>query len=153
MPRKIIYILGIIFTLSLSSFAQPEPDIDCNKKQFDTQLEMNICSGKEAQKAEAKLKKFWAKLIAEQKRTIADAMAENNPKATEHAKRLLENIERSQAAWEEYLKREMDAVGSIWEGGSIRPLQINTTKSSLIKQRIQQLKDHFCQEDEKCDEN
>lgn len=151
MSYKFIYMLAAIFIFSITEFAQP--DINCNKKEFETQLEMNICSGKEADKVETKLKKFWARLIADQKRTIADAMAENNPRAIEHSKKVLESMEKSQLAWEEYLKKEMDAVGSIWEGGSIRPLQVNTTKTSLIKQRIQQLKDHFCQEDEKCDEN
>lgn len=153
MPFKIIYTLGIVFIFSLCGFAQSDPQVDCNKKVLETQFEMNFCSGKEAQKAEAKLKKFWAKLIAEQKRDLADAMAEKNPKSIEREKRLLENMEKSQAAWEEYVKLEIEVVGSVWEGGSIMPLQVSSTKSRLIKERIEQLKADFCQEDEKCDEN
>ncbi len=108
-----------------------QPQTDC--KDPLTQLDLNICSGREFDAADEELNGQWGR-VAEHKKS-SDEWAKKNGKEGGYFQKLLE----AQRAGLSYRAKHCEAVSDAYRGGSIRLLIHNLCKTELTKQRTDQL--------------
>jgi uncharacterized protein YecT (DUF1311 family) len=122
--------MRLALTLAALAFAAPAlaQDIDC--KNAMTQMDINICAGKDYQAADKKLNKIYGKLMA-----AADATD----------KELLRKAERAWIAFRD-AQCEYQASGS--SGGSIHPMEVAGCYEALTEAHTKQLEQLIdCPED------
>ncbi|MEO0545453.1 MAG: lysozyme inhibitor LprI family protein [Pseudomonadota bacterium] len=121
---------GALFlaTINMPTHAQ---DMDCTSPQ--TQMAMNVCSGRDAETADAVLNDVWSNLRAKTRAFDADA---NIPEG----ERISDQLLAAQRAWIQYRDGQCNAEGAQYYGGSIRPLIVNTCITRMTEARTQELR-------------
>ncbi len=97
-----------------------EPDVNCNDRQ--TQLAMNICSGRDYRAADAELNQVYQALILQQS---------DSGKAA---------LETAELAWLSFRDIDCTFSKSFYEGGSIAPLIYNSCLEARTVNRTQELR-------------
>ncbi len=106
--------------------AELQEGIDCSRGG-STQLEMNVCAGREADAASAKL----SALVKELERKL-DAPARDE-------------LQKIQAQWQELRSRDCNWERSMFAGGSLAPLVHAVCATARTNERIQRLKILLCE--------
>jgi uncharacterized protein YecT (DUF1311 family) len=116
-----------------SAHAQNDPDqpkVDCNNAQ--TQMDMNMCSQRDYDKADKALNEQYKKTRAAM--VAIDADLDAGLKGAEKA------LVKAQRAWVDYRDGECEAEGFQARGGSMEPMLISGCKATLTEQRTKELK-------------
>ena len=122
--------MRLALTLTALAFAAPAlaQNIDC--KDAITQMEMNICAGKDYQAADKRLNKVYGKLLAA---------------SDDKDKELLRKAER---AWITFRDTQCEYQASGSSGGSIHPMELAGCYEALTDARTKQLEQLIdCPED------
>ena len=117
--------------LLLSSPQANEPEVDC--KDPMTQMAMNICAGRDYQKADRELNAVWKK--ASQRAKESDAAMGDG---TQHRELLA-----AQRAWLTFRDAQCSFEANQYRGGSIMPLIRSTCLTALTEARTKQLRDYL----------
>jgi uncharacterized protein YecT (DUF1311 family) len=116
-----------------SAYAQNDPDqpkVDCNNAQ--TQMDMNICSQRDYDKADKALNEQYKKTRAAM--VAIDSDLDADLKGAEKA------LVKAQRAWVDYRDGECEAEGFQARGGSMEPMLVSGCKATLTVQRTKELK-------------
>jgi uncharacterized protein YecT (DUF1311 family) len=124
--KRIVYTtIVIICVFGVVVFAQKKRLAKDPCKDPMSQAEMNLCSRRDYEKADAQLKKVYEQLILE----LAGYETNHRPK-----------FEEAQSLWLKYREASCDSEASIYEGGSIRPTIYYSCLASLTKERTSRIK-------------
>ncbi|WFU00794.1 lysozyme inhibitor LprI family protein [Rhizobium sp. CB3171] len=107
-----------------------QPKVDCNNAE--TQMDMNICSQRDYDRADKALNEQYKKTRAAMVATDADLDADQ--KGAEKA------LVKAQRAWVDYRDGQCEAEGFEARGGSMEPMLVSGCKATLTKQRTKELK-------------
>ena len=107
----------VILFLAFSSVAKSQ-DVNCSSPQ--TTIEINACSKKDAEIAQADLERYLSKAMEKYSE-------ETNT---------LEALRKSQEAWLVYVETYCGAIYDLWSGGTIRDAKYNGCLLQLTKQRM-----------------
>lgn len=106
-------------------------DVDCSTQ--DSQMALNICSGRDAEAADATLNEVWSALRTKTRAFDAEA---NIPEG----ERISDQLLAAQRAWIKYRDGQCNAEGAQYYGGSIRPLIANTCATRMTEARTKELR-------------
>jgi len=122
----------ILTALALLASAQTaEPQVDCDNAM--TQMAMNICAGRDYQKADRELNAVWKKAAARAKETD-----ESVGGGTQHRELLA-----AQRAWLTFRDAHCSFEANQYRGGSIMPLIRSTCLTALTEARTKQLREYL----------
>ncbi|MFT4180941.1 MAG: lysozyme inhibitor LprI family protein [Rhizobium sp.] len=125
------FVAAILISGSACAQNDPgQPKVDCNNAQ--TQMDMNICSQRDYDKADRALNEQYKKTRAAMIATDADLNADQ--KGAEKA------LVKAQRAWVDYRDGQCEAEGFEARGGSMEPMLVSGCKATLTKQRTKELK-------------
>jgi uncharacterized protein YecT (DUF1311 family) len=113
-------IVIIICVPGLVVFAQKKKRKTDPCKDPMTQSEMNLCSRRDYEKADAELNKVYKQLMLE----LAGYEKDPRPK-----------FQEAQSLWLKYRDANCDSEASIYEGGTIRPTVYYSCLASVTRQR------------------
>lgn len=108
-----------------------EPNVDCDNAT--TQMELNYCTEKEYEEADAALNSQWKltkKAVIEQDRNL-----EENLRGAEKA------LVRAQRAWIEYRDGQCEAESFQARGGTAEPMLLMSCLAELTRVRTEQLQE------------
>lgn len=132
MKAALIFALcGCVSLAEGPALGDDEPDVDCNNAM--TQFDMNVCSARDYEAADAELNAQWTitkKAMAEVDRDIDDVDQRGAEKSLLSAQR----------AWITYRDGQCEAQGYRYYGGSIRPLIVSSCLADLTRNRTEELK-------------
>jgi uncharacterized protein YecT (DUF1311 family) len=117
-------ILGITFlTMPKKLFAE---SINPNCQSPETQTDMNICAGLDAQKADQQLNQVYKQLKA----GITDPQS-------------VKELINAETAWIKFRDNDCKFTAGLYRGGSIAPMMYSLCVENLTKQRTEQLKGYL----------
>ena len=117
-------ILGITFlTMPRKLFAE---NINPNCQSPETQTDMNICAGLDAQKADQQLNQVYKQLKAR----ITDPQS-------------IKELINAETAWIKFRDNDCKFAAGLNRGGSIAPMMYSLCVEKLTKQRTEQLKGYL----------
>ena len=117
-------ILGITFlTMPRKLFAE---SINPNCQSPETQTDMNICAGLDAEKAAQQLNQVYKQLKAR----ITDPQS-------------VKELINAETAWIKFRDNDCKFAAGIYRGGSIAPMMYSLCVENLTKQRTEQLKTYL----------
>ena len=123
---------GCVVLADGPAYSDDEPEVDCNNA--NTQMEMNICAGRDYDEADAALNVQW-KLT---RKAMADIDADIEAADDRGAEKALLDAQR---AWIQYRDGQCSALGYGYYGGSIRPLIEQSCLADLTRKRTEELKE------------
>jgi uncharacterized protein YecT (DUF1311 family) len=115
----------IICVLGAVGFAQRKKTATDPCRDPMSQVEMNLCSRRDYEKADAALGLVYKQLMLE----LAGYKSDHRPK-----------FQEAQSLWLKYRDAQCDSEASIYEGGSIRPTVYYSCLASLTRERTKRLK-------------
>jgi len=118
-------IIIIICVLGMVVFAQKKKTERDPCKDPMSQAEMNLCSRREYEKADAEMNKVYKQLMLE----LAGYESNHRPK-----------FQEAQSLWLKYRDANCDSEASVYEGGSIRPTVYYSCLASVTRERTNRLK-------------
>lgn len=119
---------GCVLLIDGPAASEAEPEVDCSKAE--TQMEMNVCAGREYEAADLALNAQW-KLT----KALMDRVdAERQEKAG------VSKLVASQRAWLAYRDAQCALDGHAMEGGSAQPLLVSSCLAELTRKRTDELK-------------
>lgn len=121
----------ILTALILMQAAQPL--VDC--KDPMTQMAMNICAGREYEKADGQLNAVYKKAAAEMKQLDKDTEFDDGRPS------YFQSLLTAQRAWLVYRDTHCRSEGYLARGGSMEPMLISTCKASLTRERTEKLRE------------
>ncbi|MEO8436708.1 MAG: lysozyme inhibitor LprI family protein, partial [Pyrinomonadaceae bacterium] len=124
---KRIFATTIIITsvLGVVVFAQKKKPAKDPCKDPLSQSEMNVCSRRDYEKADAEMNKVYKQLMLE----LAGYGSDPRPK-----------FQEAQSLWIKYREANCDSDASLYEGGSIRPTIYYSCLASVTRERTKMLK-------------
>ncbi len=132
-------ILGLLLLLNAGSgmvSAQTQKPDPCAKDM--TQMEMNICSGDEAEKADKRLNLVYRKAMEYLQQDLAQAGTDQSQK--KWVQQSIDDLKAAEIAWIKYRDLQCEAAAQRYEGGSIRPLIKNNCMSMATEHRVEEIK-------------
>jgi uncharacterized protein YecT (DUF1311 family) len=154
--KNILFLLFTILLISCNKQEKPKtivkyikvkesPTNDSVNKKFDcydgSQLEMNICSLKEYEYYDSILNVKYKAIISQLDKGIKEEIQYKE----NHSSKLKTELVKSQKDWIKLKESNMDVYNEYYNGGSMRPLAINTQAIHDTKDRIEFL-DNFASE-------
>jgi uncharacterized protein YecT (DUF1311 family) len=118
-------IVTIICVLGVVAFAQKKRTETDPCKNPMTQFDMNFCSRRAYEKADAELNRVYKKLMLE----LAGFTNDLRPK-----------FQEAQSLWLKYRDANCDSEASIYEGGTIRPTVYYSCLASVTRERTRGIK-------------
>jgi uncharacterized protein YecT (DUF1311 family) len=118
-------IIICVLVLGVVVFAQKKKGETDPCKDPMTQFDMNFCSRRDYEKADAELNKVYKKLTLE----LAGFTNDLRPK-----------FQEAQSLWLKYRDANCDSESSIYEGGSIRPTIYYSCLASVTRERTKRIK-------------
>ena len=118
-------IIIIVCFLGVVGFAQKKRTMSGPCKDPTTQFEMNLCSRREYEKADAEMNRVYKQLILE----LAGYETNHQPK-----------FQEAHSLWLKYRDANCDGEASIYEGGTIRPTIYYSCLASLTQERTKRIK-------------
>lgn len=115
----------VVLLLACLPALLPAAELDCENAV--STLEMNECASLELEAAEREMYRYL------------ETSLEYHSEDTE----LIEAIQESQAAWEEYARAHCDSVFTLWRDGTIRGLMSISCKTRRTKERTHALWSDF----------
>ncbi len=119
--------------LILLALAAANPALKCDDPQ--TQIELTMCAGEDAKKADAELNRQWAATAAIMRAQDKAGYAPKDGRPGYYAA-LLE----AQRAWIKFRDLECRIEGFSMRGGSAEPMVINSCLAEVTRARTKQLK-------------
>lgn len=108
-----------------------QPQVDCENAM--TQMDMNICAGREYQAADRELNAVWKKASQRAKSVDKDV-----GDGTQHRELLA-----AQRAWLTFRDAQCSFEANQYRGGSIMPLIRSTCLTALTEARTKQLREYL----------
>ena len=124
MKKLFVTLIVIICVLGMVVFAQTKKPAKDPCKDPLSQFEMNVCSRRDYEKADAELNKVYKQLMDE----LAEYGNDPRPKFRE-----------AQSLWIRYRDANCDSEAALYEGGSIRPTIYNSCLASVTRERTKRL--------------
>lgn len=119
--------------LLLSSAQAAEPKVDCEEPM--TQMAMNICAGRDYQKADKALNAVYNKAADEMKRLDKEAAPDDGRPG------YFQSLLTAQRTWLVYRDTHCRSVGYLARGGSMEPMLISGCKARLTRERTEKLRE------------
>lgn len=140
-------LLGVI-ALPLLASAQvdlnkaPWKNLPCENGQ--TQLEMNMCSGKKASIADSVMHILYNKIRNSLEIDLKEELKNSAPDQYElelikSIRNRINLLKKSQEQFEAYMESMQSFVSDQYSGGSIRPLMVNLWRLTLTEDRVKVL--------------
>jgi uncharacterized protein YecT (DUF1311 family) len=120
-----IIVTTIICVFGVVVFAQKIKRETDPCKDPMTQLDMNFCSRRDYEKADAEMNKVYKQLMLE----LAGYKNDHRPK-----------FQEAQALWLKYRDANCDSEASVYEGGTIRPTVYYSCLASVTRERTKGIK-------------
>ena len=127
----ILLICGCVVLADGPARGDDEPDVDCDNA--NTQMELNICAGRDYEEADTALNAQW-KITREAMVEADQAIEEADQRGAE--KELL----AAQRAWITYRDGQCEALGYGYYGGSMRPMVVASCLADMTRKRTEELK-------------
>ena len=118
---------------SLAAAQNDQPDVDCDNAT--TQIELNICAGRDYQEADDELNAVYKKAVA-----AAETMDRELKDIDEQLVGALDALRRGQRAWIGYRDGQCDLAGFEARGGSMEPMLVSGCLADLTRKRTAELK-------------
>jgi uncharacterized protein YecT (DUF1311 family) len=115
----------IVCFLGVVGFAQKKRTARDPCKDPATQVDMNLCSRREYEKADAEMNLVYKQLMLE----LAGYEINHRPK-----------FEETHSLWLKYRETNCDGEASIYEGGTIRPTVYYSCLASITQERTKRIK-------------
>ena len=125
MKRIFATTIIIICVFGLAVFAQKKKRETDPCKDPMSQPEMNLCSRRHYEKADAELNKVYEQLMLE----LAGYEKDHRPK-----------FQEAQSLWLKYRDANCDSEAAIYEGGTIRPTVYYSCLASVTRERTRGIK-------------
>ena len=120
------------------SMAQ-EPEVDCDNAE--TQMDMNICAGRDYKAADEELNAVYKKALA-----AAVETDEGFKDMGDQYVGAVDALKRAQRSWIGYRDGQCDLAGFEARGGSLEPLLVSSCLADLTRKRTAELKTFYEQE-------
>ena len=137
--RKICSILLFLFSVYGTVFAQNNKPDPCANAM--TQMEMNVCSANEAQKADEHLNRVYGNAMENLQRELTQAGTDLAQ--MKYSQTAIDDLKAAETAWIKYRDLNCKAAGQQFEGGTIRPSVENMCMSTTTDHRIQEIKQAY----------
>ncbi len=124
---------AFMLSLSLAAAQNDQPDVDCDNAT--TQMELNICAGRDYQEADDELNAVYKKAVA-----AAETMDRELKDIDEQLVGALDALRRGQRAWIGYRDGQCDLAGFEARGGSMEPMLVSGCLADLTRKRTAELK-------------
>ena len=126
--------MSLLLAIAMLAAAQDETEIDCANAM--AQIEMNICAGREFERADAELNTLWREIIADAR--ASDRSGENG--RMEGDNRSEEGtLREAQRAWVMFRDAHCTWEGFSERGGSMEPMVYEECRERLTRARIAEL--------------
>ncbi len=116
-----------------------EPEVDCDNAQ--TQMDMNICAGRDYKTADNELNAVYKKALEAAKETD-----EGFKDMGEQYVGAVDALKRAQRSWIGYRDGQCELAGFESRGGSMEPLLVSSCLADLTRKRTAELKAFYEQE-------
>lgn len=124
--KRIVYVTIVIISLfSVVVFAQKKKRESDPCKDPMSQVEMNFCSRRDYEKADAQMDLAYKQLVLE----LAGYESDHRPK-----------FQEAQSLWLKYREANCDSEASVYDGGSIRPTVYFSCLASVTRERTKRIK-------------
>lgn len=127
MKRFLVGIVVLICFLSVAALAQRKRARKAPCMSVVTQVEVNACSQRESEKADAEMNVSYQRLMS--------SLAEG-----EDGEKDQQKLKQAQLLWLKYRDANCESEASIYEGGTIHPAIYNLCLASVTKERTERLK-------------
>ena len=124
---------ALLFLPTLAMAQTDEPEVDC--ENATTQMEMNICAGRDYQEADDELNAAYRKAVA-----AAETMDGELKDMDEQLVGAVDALKRGQRAWIGYRDGQCDLAGFEARGGSMEPMLVSGCLADLTRKRTAELK-------------
>ena len=125
MKTLLVTTLIIISVLGIVVFAQTKKPAQDPCKDPLSQFEMNVCSRRDYEKADAEMNKVYKQLMLE----LAGYGSHPRPK-----------FQEAQSLWIKFRDANCDSESALYEGGSIRPTIYYSCLADITRERTKRLK-------------
>jgi uncharacterized protein YecT (DUF1311 family) len=122
---------GCVLLVDAPVSSGEQPDVDCGNAT--TQLAMNICAGRDFEKADAELNAQY--------KTTRDLLRQRDAAGTPETRGAEEALVKAQRAWVAYRDAECSSRGFQARGGSMEPLVLSACRTDLTQKRTAELKE------------
>jgi uncharacterized protein YecT (DUF1311 family) len=125
-------VAGLLFTIVWAQKTTPDKTLALEEDPCSTlqsQQQINMCSGKQYQNADARLNLLYLEIEKDLKR--------------DPGKIALDKLKAAERAWLRYRDLHCDAAKHQFEGGSMSPMMWNDCMRMVTEHRIQELKDAY----------
>lgn len=129
----LLTLAAFIASAPLAIAREGEPDVDCENAQ--TQMEMNVCSSHDYEKADVELNAVYKQAMA-----AAREMDEEAKSMGEHYVGAVDALKRAQRAWIGYRDGQCELEGFEARGGSMEPMLVSGCQAELTRKRTAELK-------------
>ncbi|WLR99121.1 lysozyme inhibitor LprI family protein [Shinella sumterensis] len=116
-----------------------EPEVDCDNAE--TQMDMNICAGRDYKAADEELNVVYKKALA-----AAVETDEGFKDMGDQYVGAVDALKRAQRSWIGYRDGQCDLAGFEARGGSLEPLLVSSCLADLTRKRTAELKTFYEQE-------
>lgn len=124
---------ALMLSSSFAAAQDDEPEVDC--ENATTQMEMNICAGRDYQAADDELNAVYRKAVA-----AAETMDRELKDMDEQLVGAVDALKRGQRAWIGYRDGQCDLAGFEARGGSMEPMLVSGCLADLTRKRTAELK-------------
>jgi Uncharacterized protein conserved in bacteria len=127
-----LLLCGCVLLVDGPAVGEDEPKVDCENPV--TQSDMNFCSGKDYEEADAALNAQW--VLTRKAMADWDRELEGQQPGPGAEKALL----KAQRAWINYRDGQCEAEGFAVRGGSMEPMVVSGCMAELTRKRTEELK-------------
>jgi len=124
---------ALMLSPSFAAAQDDEPEVDC--ENATTQMEMNICAGRDYRAADDELNAVYRKAVA-----AAETMDRELKDMDEQLVGAVDALKRGQRAWIGYRDGQCDLAGFEARGGSMEPMLVSGCLADLTRKRTAELK-------------
>lgn len=135
-PRILLAATAFFASATFTAAENAEPEVDCQNAV--TQMEMNICAGRDYADADEALNAAYKKAVA-----AAQKMDVEYKAIDEAYVGALDALKRAQRAWIGYRDGQCDLAGFEARGGSMEPMLVSGCLADLTRKRTAELKSFY----------
>lgn len=127
--------MSLLLAIAMLAAAQDEDQIDCANAM--AQIEMNICAGREFDRADAELNALWREVIA---RARANDRSPENGRVEGDDRTEEGTLREAQRGWIIFRDAHCTWEGFAERGGSMEPMVVEECRTRMTRARIAELR-------------
>ena len=143
MKQTIVFVLCLIPFWGIGQINYQHPPWDLACSTLTTQTEMNICSGQKRGIADSILIDLYQKNLKYYNKLIAELVKDLEPSGYNPFITIRNAFIQSQNQFVQYRESLCNLESLKWEGGSVKPLMVNTTFLEITVQRIKWVEQEY----------